>query len=192
MGLLGRAAQASQGENPKTTAQSNGYGIAALTAQLWHAAVNLRGSIEPADYKRYVLPIIFLRFLSLHYERRGAELERLIADPASEHHTTDAGVAAEQAVPGFCRVATLDEVRAHGYALTPGRYVGSTESDEDEEPFEEKMPRLVAELERQFAEGRQLERRFVGTLRSGTRRRTPNQSRDRKGAFAGHWHKTTP
>ena len=139
-----------------------------------------------------MLPIIFLRFLSLHYERRGAELERLIADPASEHHTTDAGVAAEQAVPGFCRVATLDEVRAHGYALTPGRYVGSTESDEDEEPFEEKMPRLVAELERQFAEGRQLERRFVGTLRSGTRRRTPNQSRDRKGAFAGHWHKTTP
>jgi len=47
----------------------------------------------------------------------------------------------------FCRVATVDEVRN----------VGSPESDEDEEPFEEKMPRLVAELERQFAEGRELE-----------------------------------
>jgi len=33
--------------------------------ELWQAAVNLRGSIEQADYKRYVLPIIFLRFLSL-------------------------------------------------------------------------------------------------------------------------------
>src|SRR5207302_6784939 len=61
-----------------------------------------------------------------------------------------------EAVPGFCRVATVDEVRTHGYALTPGRYVGSPESDDDEEPFEEKMPRLVAELERQFAEGHRL------------------------------------
>ena len=52
-----------------------------------------------------------------------------------------------EAVPGFCRVATTDEVKTHGYTLTPGRYVGSPESDEDEEPFEEKMPRLVAELE---------------------------------------------
>jgi type I restriction-modification system DNA methylase subunit len=33
--------------------------------ELWEAAVALRGNIEPADYKRYVLPIIFLRFLSL-------------------------------------------------------------------------------------------------------------------------------
>ena len=56
----------------KPATQSNGNGIAALTAQLWQAAVNLRGSIEPADYKRYVLPIIFLRFLSIHYERRRA------------------------------------------------------------------------------------------------------------------------
>src|ERR1019366_802826 len=79
----------------KTTAQTNGNGIAALTAQLWQATVNLRGSIEPAGYNRYVLPIIFLRFLSLRYERRRAELERLIADPASEYYTTDPRVAAD-------------------------------------------------------------------------------------------------
>src|SRR6266849_493430 len=66
-----------------------------LINELWQAAVNLRGSIEPADYKRYVLPIIFLRFLSLRYERRRAELERLIADPASEYHTTNLQVAAD-------------------------------------------------------------------------------------------------
>jgi len=47
------------------TSFTNGYGVLALTKELWQAAVNLRGSIEPADYKRYVLPIIFLRFLSL-------------------------------------------------------------------------------------------------------------------------------
>ncbi|RKH45023.1 type I restriction-modification system subunit M [Corallococcus sicarius] len=60
--------------------------IADLTKELWQAAVTLRGSIEPADYKRYVLPIIFLRFLSLRYERRRSELEGLIADKKSEYH----------------------------------------------------------------------------------------------------------
>src|SRR5207302_9149285 len=72
-----------------------GNGVQNLIKEVWQAAVNLRGSIEPADYKRYVLPIIFLRFLSLRYERRRAELERLIADPASEHHTINPRVAAE-------------------------------------------------------------------------------------------------
>ncbi|KKM05233.1 hypothetical protein LCGC14_1756170 [marine sediment metagenome] len=41
-----------------------------LIKELWQAAVNLRGSIEAPDYKRYVLPLIFFRFLSLRYERR--------------------------------------------------------------------------------------------------------------------------
>ena len=45
---------------------------------MWEAAVNLRGSIEPADYKRYVLPIIFLRFLSLRFERRRHELAEFL------------------------------------------------------------------------------------------------------------------
>ena len=99
-------------KKPKTAAQSNGSGIAALTAQLWQAAVNLRGSIEPADYKRYVLPIIFLRFLSLRYERRRAELERLIADPVSEYHTTDPRVAADI-------LADADEYRRAGAFIVP-------------------------------------------------------------------------
>ena len=96
----------------KPSKQSNGNGIAALTAELWQAAVNLRGSIEPADYKRYVLPIIFLRFLSLRYERRRAELERLIADPASEYHTTDQRVAADI-------LADADEYRRAGAFIVP-------------------------------------------------------------------------
>jgi type I restriction enzyme M protein len=59
-----------------------------LLKELWEAAVRLRGSIEPADYKRYVLPIIFLRFLSLRYEARRRELEALLDDPSSDYHTT--------------------------------------------------------------------------------------------------------
>jgi type I restriction enzyme M protein len=64
-------------------------GVGELIKELWQAAVNLRGSIEPADYKRYVLPIIFLRFLSLRYERRREELEQMIVDPKSEYNTKD-------------------------------------------------------------------------------------------------------
>ena len=45
----------------KTAKKSNGH--ADLLRSLWEAAVEMRGSIEPADYKRYVLPLIFLRFL---------------------------------------------------------------------------------------------------------------------------------
>src|SRR5258708_34379072 len=66
---------------------TNGNGLQALTKELWQAAVNLRGSIEPADYKRYVLPLIFLRFLSLRYQRRRAELERRVGEPGDELYT---------------------------------------------------------------------------------------------------------
>ena len=76
----------------KTPRKSNQH--ADLLGSLWEAAVELRGSIEPADYKRYVLPLIFLRFLSLRYERRRAELETLIADPNSDYFTEDPTAAA--------------------------------------------------------------------------------------------------
>ena len=68
----------------KQQQQSNG--ISDFIRELWQAAVNMRGSIEPADYKRYVLPIIFLRFLSLRYEKRRAELEAQINDPKSDYY----------------------------------------------------------------------------------------------------------
>jgi type I restriction enzyme M protein len=60
-------------------------------------------------------------------------------------------------VPGFCKSATLKEITVHGYVLTPGRYVGAEEVEDDGEPFETKMPRLVAELNAQFEESAKLE-----------------------------------
>ena len=50
----------------------------------------------------------------------------------------------------------LDEIAKHGYVLSPGRYVGAEEQEDDGEPFAEKYPRLVAELEEQLAEGERL------------------------------------
>ena len=52
-------------------------------------------------------------------------------------------------VPGFCKSAPLDEVRRHGHVLTPGRYVGAEPQEDDGEPFEDKMKRLVAQLREQ-------------------------------------------
>ncbi len=63
-------------------------GVADLIKELWQAAVALRGSIEPADYKRYVLPIIFLRFLSMRFEERHQQLESMVREPESEYYTT--------------------------------------------------------------------------------------------------------
>ena len=76
----------------KNKSQKNGNGnggLAALIKELWNAAVELRGNIEPSDYKRYVLPLIFLRFLSLRYESRRSEIDVLIADPQSDFFTKD-------------------------------------------------------------------------------------------------------
>ena len=60
-------------------------------------------------------------------------------------------------VKGFCKVAKLEEVREHEYILTPGRYVGIEDVEEDGEPFEEKMQRLTGELAEMFAKSRHLE-----------------------------------
>jgi type I restriction enzyme M protein len=49
-------------------------------------------------------------------------------------------------VPGFCKSATLDDIRAAGYALTPGRYVGAPTADGDGEPVDEKIARLTTDL----------------------------------------------
>jgi len=62
-----------------------------------------------------------------------------------------------QDVAGFCKGATVEEIASHGFVLTPGRYVGAEEVEDDGEPFEEKMERLVAKLEEQFAESVRLE-----------------------------------
>lgn len=92
-------------ENPANALQQ-------LMRELWQAAVQLRGSIEPADYKRYVLPIIFLRFLSLRFERRREELERLLADPKSDYFTKDAKARARI-------LADADEYRSAGAFIVP-------------------------------------------------------------------------
>ena len=60
-------------------------------------------------------------------------------------------------VQGYCKVASIDEIKEHDYILTPGRYVGIEEVEDDGEPFEEKMDRLTTTLANQFKKSRELE-----------------------------------
>ena len=67
-------------------------------------------------------------------------------------------------VKGFCKSATLAEIAAHGHVLTPGRYVGAKDIADDGEPFDEKMQKLVTELNAQFAESAKLEQAIKANL----------------------------
>lgn len=68
-------------------------------------------------------------------------------------------------VAGFCFSATTQQIATHGYVLTPGRYVGAEEVEEDSEPFDQKMQRLVVELNSQFAESAKLEQAIRANLK---------------------------
>ena len=74
-----------------------------------------------------------------------------IAQIARTYHAwrgeTDAGTYAD--VPGFCKAATLEEIRAHGHVLTPGRYVGAADIEDDDVSFTERFSALQARLEEQ-------------------------------------------
>jgi type I restriction enzyme M protein len=67
------------------------------------------------------------------------------------------GEEAYRDVPGFCKAASLDEIRKHGHVLTPGRYVGAEAQEDDGEPLEEKVRRLTVALRQQMEEAARLD-----------------------------------
>jgi type I restriction enzyme M protein len=69
-------------------------------------------------------------------------------------------------IKGFCNEASIDDIRKHGHILTPGRYVGVEDVEEDDEAFEEKMKRLTKELSGQFKKSDQLEVEIKKNLKS--------------------------
>ena len=67
-------------------------------------------------------------------------------------------------VAGFCKSASLEDIKAHGYVLTPGRYVGSEDEIDDGVPFEEKFEALKAKLEEQFTKSDELRNSILTKL----------------------------
>lgn len=68
-------------------------------------------------------------------------------------------------IQGFCHSATLDEIKGHNYVLTPGRYVGAEEAEDDGEDFDEKMKHLTAKLKEQVAESSKLSKEIFKNLK---------------------------
>ena len=68
-------------------------------------------------------------------------------------------------VPGFCKGSTTDDIAAHSFALTPGRYVGAEYVEDEDEPFEDTIRWLTIQLEQQFAEGARLEDQIQENLK---------------------------
>jgi type I restriction enzyme M protein len=69
-------------------------------------------------------------------------------------------------VAGFSKSATTEEIKGHDFVLTPGRYVGAEDVEDDGEPFDEKMGRLTGNLEEQFRKSAILENRIQMSLRT--------------------------
>ena len=68
-------------------------------------------------------------------------------------------------MPGFCKATKLDDIRKHGHVLTPGRYVGAEDVEDDGEPFNEKMKRLTTTLRDQLAEAAKLDAAIAANLK---------------------------
>jgi len=133
---------------------------------LWFLARNKRNS-KFRDRRRQAL-FIDARKMGQMIDRVHRELtDEEIARIAGTYHAWrgDAGTGTYQDVPGFCKSATTEAIAAHGFVLTPGRYVGAEEIEDDGEPFAEKMARLTEKLEEQFAESASLEVAIRDNLR---------------------------
>lgn len=93
--------------------------------------------------------------------------EEDMAQIAGTYHAwrDDAEAGREYAdIPGFCKSATLDGIRGHGFVLTPGRYVGAADVEDDGEEFEEKIERLSNTLFTQFDRASQLQEAITASL----------------------------
>lgn len=137
-----------------------------IPACLWFLARDKSGR-PPAGQKKSLRDrrgeILFIdtRKMGRMVDRTHRELtEEEILKIAQTYHAWrgEAEAGKYQDVPGFCKSATIEDVRKHGYVLTPGRYVGAVVEDDDDEPFEEKMARLVAQLREQQSEAAKLDK----------------------------------
>jgi type I restriction enzyme M protein len=128
-----------------------------IPACLWFLSRNKKTS-QPRDRSGQIL-FIDTRKMGVMVDRTRRELlDADIQKVGATYHAwrgeKEAGDYAD--IPGFCKSAELEEVQGHGYVLTPGRYVGSEALGDDDEPFEQKFPRLIAELETQFTQSDKL------------------------------------
>ena len=85
--------------------------------------------------------------------------------PAPELRQAGKGAGKYADVPGFCKATKLDNIRKHSHVLTPGRYVGAEEVEDDGEPFEKKMKRFATTLRQQQVKAANLDAAIAANLK---------------------------
>jgi type I restriction enzyme M protein len=130
-----------------------------IPACLWFLARNKNHGNGPRERSNEVL-FIDARNMGALVDRTRRELKDAdIQKIANTYHAwrgeKEAGKYADN--PGFCKSANLEEIRKHGHILTPGRYVGAAEVEDDGEAFEEKMQCLSAQWREQQQEAAKLD-----------------------------------
>ena len=137
-----------------------------IPACLWFLARDRKNG-KFRDRRGQVL-FIDARKLGRMVDRTHRELaEEDIARIADTYHAWrgEKGAGKYGDVPGFCKSATLEEISKHAHVLTPGRYVGAEAVEDDREPFEDKMQRLVETLREQQAEAAKLDAAIAANLK---------------------------
>ena len=130
---------------------------------LWFLARNRRNG-KFRDRRRETL-FIDARDMGSLVDRTHRELsQEEIGRIADTYHAWREGRDEYEDIPGFCKSATLEEIRSHDYMLTPGRYVGAKAQEDDGEPFEDKMAKLAAEWREQQAEAERLDAAIAKNL----------------------------
>ncbi|TSE27285.1 Type I restriction enzyme EcoKI M protein [Tepidimonas sediminis] len=139
-----------------------------IPACLWFLARNKNPGKGWRDRRGQVL-FIDARRMGVMVDRTRRELtDEEIQKIADTYHAWrgEPGAGDYADMPGFCKSATLEEIRRHGHVLTPGRYVGAAAQDDDGEPFEEKMARLAAQWRAQQAEAARLDAAIEANLKA--------------------------
>jgi len=133
-----------------------------IPACLWF--LSREKETNPNHPRRNTILFIDARNMGTLINRRTRQLTdddiRKIADT---YHNWKKDDGSYKDIPGFCKCATLDEVRELDYVLTPGRYVGLPE-EEDDFDFEERVKKLTAELKEQMEESVKLDKRIKENL----------------------------
>ncbi len=135
-----------------------------ISACLWFVSRDKKNS-KFRDRRKEVL-FIDARNMGVMIDRRHRELaDEEVRKITYTYHAWRGEDGKYEDIKGFCKSASFDEIKKHGYILTPGRYVGVEEVEEDDEEFEEKMKRLTSELSGQMKKSKELDEEIKGNLK---------------------------
>jgi len=140
-----------------------------IPASLWFLNRSKQNGHAKGTWRDRRGEVLFIdaRKLGAMVDRTHRELtDEDIGRIASTYHAWrgEPGEGEYQDVPGFCASATIEQIAKHNFVLTPGRYVGSEEAEDDGEPITEKIARLKRDLFEAFEESDRLQARVRESL----------------------------